>query len=885
MTPWLLPLAVVTALALEETPAPDPPRRYTVEVAVSRSKARLEMLAREIVEDVRVVYEAPYYRLFVGAWSDALTARDAATRLRTAFGRAVVRELEEDNSDQGLLPAPVSGADRDETHFRLVAPDERELWRLLHEGRYEDFEALMHTYRHRYPGWRPATALTNQLEWLEAEASIGLAEVSGDASALVRLSRAHPMHFDCSGVNRLWTLSESLLSAGLDSEAENQYELILTSCHQEYLLPTLQKASERLPPEATRRLLTEALKRLPDLPANDPARAGVESFEYELRLEETLESESRGDGAAVAIFARTYGPTVLLRKDERAAALIAWSASRTGELETSEYWFREALGWAKANANIVYGLALARIRLGRIDEAVELARAWRKDPEIRELMAGALRMDAAERFARGDHRQCLSRLEQSDRFVPNRREEELLRAWSLYHLARYDGAAAAFRDLYVALADDESAEGLLLSLTLADRSRELDELARILGSPFRDHWELARASRAIEQRQFLLAERLSGQNFPALQNIHASVIGSGFASGTRRGGSGFQRLHIERVTVLDALVTVRGTHRLGGRIDRLTLESDVLESGRPFGSSPEPTREDLPAGLVRTSADARFLYYREAPLSLRAELGSTHRAGPIRPRPTFRFGVSGVGEERDWGLDVFSRSVRESLLSSSGLVDPETREAWGRVAESGATCHARQRFSTDLELLLRASLSRLTGVGVADNWHTDMYASVERRIDTLSSGQASIGPWLYLSSFRENLSEFTRGHGGYFSPQFHLVGGAMGKFATHEGRRVVSRARMAIGYQAYRKRSAPLFPTAPDGRMYGEENVSGLVYGLDWEGALLIAKKWQIGGAFRMDRSADWSELSGTAFLRFSLSPRQALFSRDLEDHPSGRLF
>ncbi|HSF15645.1 MAG TPA: cellulose synthase subunit BcsC-related outer membrane protein [Vicinamibacteria bacterium] len=885
MTPSLWPVAVLAALALAETPPPDPPRRYTVEVAVSRSRARLETLAREIEEDAVVIYDAPYYRLFVGAWPDSPTARHAAARLRTAFGRGVVRDLWEDNAHHALLRAPEILTDKNETHFRLVAPDERELWQLLHEGRYDDFRALMDTYLYRYPAWRPAGALEDQLEWLEAEASIRFAEESGNGSALIRLSRAHPMHFDCGGVNRLWTLSEALYSDGFDHEAETQYELILTSCHQGYLLPTLQKASERLPPDVTERLLTEALKRLPTLPANDPARAEVESFEYELRLEETLESEARGDDAAVAVFRRSYGPTVLLRMDESAAALIAWSASRTGELETAEYWFREALDWAKGNTNIVYGLALARIRLGRLDEAVDLAQSFRDIPEIRELMAGALRKAAAESFARGDYRQCLSRLEQSPRFAPNHREEELLRAWSLYHLTRYDDAATVFHNLYAAGADDESAEGLLLSLALGDRFGELDDLGRILGTPFREHWELARANRAIEQRQFLLAERLSGQNFPALQNIDAPVMGGGFASGTRRGGSGFQRLHIERVTVLDALVTVRGTHRLGGRVDRLTLESDVFESGRPLGSSPEPSGEDLPAGMARTSADARFLYYREAPLSLHAELGSTHRAGPIRPRPTFRFGVSRVGEARDWGLDVFSRSVRESLLSSSGLVDPQTRQAWGRVVESGATYHARQRFGADVELLLRASLGRLTGVDVAENWHTDMYAGVERRIDTSSSGQASIGPWLYLSSFRENLSEFTHGHGGYFSPQFHLVGGAVAKFATHEGRRVASRARVSIGYQAYRKRSTPLFPKAPDGRMYEEEKVSGLVYGLDWEGALLMGERWQIAGAVRMDRSADWSELSGTALLRFTLSPRRTLFSRDLDDHPSSRLF
>jgi len=212
------------------------------------------------------------------------------------------------------------------------------------------------------------------------------------------------------------------------------------------------------------------------------------------------------------------------------------------------------------------------------------------------------------------------------------------------------------------------------------------------------------------------------------------------------------------------------------------------------------------------------------------------------------------------------RPVTDSVLSYAGAVDPVSGQKWGSVMRTGGGFGMSwDRDGTGLygDIAYRF----YAGQGVPKNNALEMNLGAYRRLYSGDHLNATLGLAMNYQSFDENLSYFTFGHGGYFSPQ-SFVSLAFPLDVRWQSGDWRINASIAPGYQTYQQDVAPLYPldpTAqgqldalkvlnPDVRSYFDsQNRSGFAF----SGGIEI---WQqlgttsIGGEARMNTFGNYDE-------------------------------
>jgi len=146
-------------------------------------------------------------------------------------------------------------------------------------------------------------------------------------------------------------------------------------------------------------------------------------------------------------------------------------------------------------------------------------------------------------------------------------------------------------------------------------------------------------------------------------------------------------------------------------------------------------------------------------------------------------------------------SVKDSLLSYAGVRDPGTGIVWGGVVSNTGTVEVEHKTRRAGQYG-SASFSYLTGKNVPDNWagsgDAGFYFVVVKGL--------SLGLSLTGMHYDKNLSFFSLGQGGYFSPQKYVLAAIpISWFSRH--RRFEYEIRASLGAQYFSQDSALFFPT------------------------------------------------------------------------------
>ena len=118
-------------------------------------------------------------------------------------------------------------------------------------------------------------------------------------------------------------------------------------------------------------------------------------------------------------------------------------------------------------------------------------------------------------------------------------------------------------------------------------------------------------------------------------------------------------------------------------------------------------------------------------------------------------------------FELMRRPLTGSMLSYAGAHDPVTGQVWGGVVATGLGT----RIATDLgpySVSASANYALLSGKNVQDNYRLRMGANVNRDLIQRPGQNLKIGLTLSYWHYDTDLSEFTWGHGGYYSPQRYL---------------------------------------------------------------------------------------------------------------------
>lgn len=230
-------------------------------------------------------------------------------------------------------------------------------------------------------------------------------------------------------------------------------------------------------------------------------------------------------------------------------------------------------------------------------------------------------------------------------------------------------------------------------------------------------------------------------------------------------------------------------------------------------------------------------------------------------------GIKVNGELKDDGsltyrINVSSRPVTDSLLSSAGARDATTGNTWGGVMASGA----RVDLTQDLKgygVTGAAAWHNLSGRGVASN--SRLQLDLGGYVNLLSKADSQISTGLNFSSlsYQKNLGGFGYGQGGYFSPQRYNSLTVPLNWSQRSGS-VNFLLQGSLGYQQFNQDIAATALTSSS-----SQSSSGVAYKLAASAQFQLAPQWLLDANLESDNSASGSfrQWGAGLNLRYSLHP------------------
>lgn len=241
-------------------------------------------------------------------------------------------------------------------------------------------------------------------------------------------------------------------------------------------------------------------------------------------------------------------------------------------------------------------------------------------------------------------------------------------------------------------------------------------------------------------------------------------------------------------------------------------------------------------------------------------------------------------EDFSWRAELSRRPLTGSLLSYAGVRDPITGQTWGGVVATGVSGRVSRPWA-GYGTSLSAGYALLQGRNVRDNTRLQLRAAVDRDVLRTPHQTVNVGAALSWWSYGRDLSEFTWGHGGYYSPRRYLSlslpvewGGRKGAF-TWLLRGSVSVSRSASRASDYYPGSPALQAQAVaqgHAPVYAGGGSSGFGRSLRAAVEYQVTQNWALGAQLSLDRSAYYAPTTLALYLRFALDPVRA----PLENRP-----
>ncbi|WP_185856216.1 cellulose biosynthesis protein BcsC [Vreelandella populi] len=279
---------------------------------------------------------------------------------------------------------------------------------------------------------------------------------------------------------------------------------------------------------------------------------------------------------------------------------------------------------------------------------------------------------------------------------------------------------------------------------------------------------------------------------------------------------------------------------------------------------------------LRDSGTGLALSYENEDVSL--DIGSTplefeetNMVGGINWRPQ-------ISENTSLSFTAERRAIKDSVLSYAGAYDTYSGDSWGGVVRTGG--RAGVNYDTDAGgLYADIGAYRYTGHNVADNQSYDLSLGGYARPINNERRQLQTGVHISAMAFDDDLSHFTYGHGGYFSPQDYVSVAFPINYRENISDQLTIGGYLAPGFQSYSTDDSDYFPTDPESQAlldvfaalgatpasrYAGESESGV--GLSLGGAMeyRMTPDLSLGGRVDFNSFGDYNDTSASVFMNYT---------------------
>jgi cellulose synthase operon protein C len=376
----------------------------------------------------------------------------------------------------------------------------------------------------------------------------------------------------------------------------------------------------------------------------------------------------------------------------------------------------------------------------------------------------------------------------------------------------------------------------------------------------------------------------------------ASTVSGGIVFRNRSGEDGLS-------TLTDIEAPIQGRIKAGNGHIVVTATPVTLDAGTASGNVSTLAR--FGAGLSNsTSASAAIAgnnnYGSQTASGVGLSLGYQGRSfnGDVGvtplgfPEKTVVGGLQyngGITDKVSYSLAVARRAVTDSLLSYAGARDSGSGLEWGGVTSNGGLASLAWDDGTS-GLYVNAAYQHYQGDNVASNNAVKGGGGVYTRLLKDADQTLTIGVNTTLMSYDKNLSYFTYGQGGYFSPQQYMILNLPVEWTGRNGAFTYD-VKGSIGVQHYRQDASNYFPlndgssrqgdaaaeakfigTGVDsGAVYPGQSKTGVSYSLSAVGEYQLAPQLAFGATASLGNAYEYREWLAAVYLRYSFSKQTGL--------------
>ncbi|MGL6553487.1 cellulose synthase complex outer membrane protein BcsC [Aeromonas jandaei] len=236
--------------------------------------------------------------------------------------------------------------------------------------------------------------------------------------------------------------------------------------------------------------------------------------------------------------------------------------------------------------------------------------------------------------------------------------------------------------------------------------------------------------------------------------------------------------------------------------------------------------------------------------------------------------VRGDWQSLGWRATASRRPLNSSLLSYAGVSDPGSGIRWGGVRANGIRLDLSRDQGGDTGLWGSVQQHLLTGKNVPDNWRTRLMGGSYYKLINEDHRRVSVGLNAMWWHYQQDLSGYTLGQGGYYSPQHYLSV----SLPVSYRQRVQDWSWELGGSVSWSQartddsRRYPLPGLLPDGLPDKDAPVaggssSGMGYTLNGMVEHRLTDHWRIGGRIDIQQADDYAPSHATLFLRYTFKP------------------
>jgi len=326
------------------------------------------------------------------------------------------------------------------------------------------------------------------------------------------------------------------------------------------------------------------------------------------------------------------------------------------------------------------------------------------------------------------------------------------------------------------------------------------------------------------------------------------------------------------------VVNVPGPHegKFFVRSDPITMSAGSLDPNDSynrdrFGSinqKPEEQRAGYAqqAGRQNASGVAVGVGYEND--DWRLDIGTTPIGFPVQDVVG---GVKHYGKmgELNYNVDVSRRPLTSSVLTYAGTKDPVTQQTWGGVRATGASVGLGYDQGGDYGVWSNFGYHSLTGENVLDNRRLTAMGGVYWRAWNQPTQRVTLGLNSINFWYKENLSQFTFGQGGYYSPQrYNSLSLPVSYAGRNERWSYLVRASASVSNS--REKEELYYPLEAAGANNPTfAGSSGWGSGASLSGAFeyQMAPLWVLGGSVDLEYSQYYQPSRANLYLRYLFAP------------------